>query len=279
MKPTRIILVLFLFAALVVVGLLLGRATSFVLGFALLIFLIPETILLILTIFSAVLAILFFRPARLVVTSFVSLLILQAVILIGWIGEWTAVSAFHRAIQGDSRFVINPRLENGFLFFFWVLAAFTIAVAVEQMVNQFRSTEENATTKPPFRRQFGVLALESFLLLALNSSSTSIRSSGREVDVPASVSTDGSKKIMLMPINAFIDTNGVIVVRQNALISKAIGGVGDLLTEADGGRFVWSSDQSQVYLLLNLRKQDTPVWGYDFQENKQVDPNNLRLPN
>lgn len=279
MKPKRIILVLFLFAALVTVGLLISRDASFVLAFALLLFLIPETVLLILTAFTAVLAILFFRPAKLVVTSFVLLLILQAVVLLCWIRGWTAVSAFHLAIQGGSRFVINPRLEDGLLIVFWVLAAFTIAVAVEQMVNQFRSTEGNVSARAHHKRQLGVLALESFLLLGLSSSSTNIRNSARDVNVPASVSSDGNKKIMLIPINAFIDTNGVIVVRQNALVSKAVGGVGDLLTEADGGRFVWASDQSQVYLLLNLRKQDTPVWGYDFREKKQVDPNNLVLPN
>jgi hypothetical protein len=275
----RILLVLAMFGLLVGVGLI--ESVEFAL-FAVGIFLglIPPIALLVLTAVIAGLVLKVFRHSNLVLITFLGLLISQAVVLFSWFEGWTATSAFREHAPEAGLSVIDPQLEHQIMIAFWLIAAFLLALATEHLVNSFLSSELNLSNKSSSKAQVGVLLFEAFLLLSLNSSVVNFMRLTRNVNVPASASSDGTKEIQLVPINAWIDTNGIVIARKtNSLVWKTVGEVGDSLTEADGGRFVWSRDCTKVYLLLNFhQKKDFPMLGFNFESNRQIDPKTFVAP-
>lgn len=269
----RILTVLAMFVLLVLVGRIESIAVaSFAVG--LFLSLIPSIVLLVLTGIIGSIAIKAFRHSNLMLTMFLALLISQSVILFSWFEGWTAASAFVKHSPEIGLPVIDPQLENKLMIAFWLLAAFVVALTIEHLINSFLSIEANLSSKSSHKAQIGILLFEAFLLLSLNSSNVNDRRMSRDVNVPSSVSSDGTKEIQLVPMNAWIDMNGIVIVRNpNSLVWKTVGKIGDSLTEAEGGRFVWSNDSSRVYLLLNFYKEkDFPILGYDFEANKQIDP-------
>jgi hypothetical protein len=160
---------------------------------------------------------------------------------------------------------------------FWLLAAFLFALFVEHLVDALLNNRETAG-EHFYLKRIGVFALEGILLLGMYSGIVNYKRQGHDTGVATSVSPDGKRSIQLVPMNAWIDVNGLVIVREGrSLIWSTAGELGDLLTEADGGRFVWSADNSTAFLLLNLRgKKDVPMLGYNFETNMEVNPSEYR---
>lgn len=278
MKPyIRIAVVLGLFALLV----LLGRTDTVAFGtFAVGMFLgfIPIFVLLALTLIVAALVFRLFRRNKLVFGVSIASLSLQALVLILWLGGWTAASAFEQHDNAVGRIVIDPRLEHWLMILFWLLAALVSALTIEHLINHFLSTGTAPNEKHYHKVWLGFVLLQSFLLFSIYSSMPNFRRQAYEVNVPNSSSPDAAREIQLVPMNALIDTNGIVIVRKpHALFWRTVDSVGDELTGAESGRFVWSPDSSRVYLLLNVGdRKDDPVLGYDFKEAKNVDPGEYR---
>jgi hypothetical protein len=268
----RILIVLVTFALLVVVSRVEAAAYAlFAVGFFLGI--IPTIVLLILTAAIGSLVLKVFRHSKLILWVLLALLISQALILFSWFEGWTAASAFRKYSNEVGLPVIDPQLEHQLMIAFWLLAAFVVALTIEPLINPSLSSETNLSRRSSHKAQLGVLLFEAFLLLSLNSSFVNLMRMSRDVNVPASVSPDGTKEIQLVPMSVWIDTNGIVIERKpNSLVWRTVGEIGDSLTEADGGRFAWSNDGSKVYLLLNFRQEkDFPMLGFDFEANKQIE--------
>ncbi|OLE54776.1 MAG: hypothetical protein AUG51_06630 [Acidobacteria bacterium 13_1_20CM_3_53_8] len=267
----RILTVLAIFALLVFVGRTAAAAVAFF-AIGLFLALIPVTVLFILTAFLAWLVTLFFNHSKLISTIFFVLLICQAMIQFSWFEGWTAASAFAKHSHGIGLTVIDPQLENKLMIIFWLLAALLVAFIIEHLINSFLSIETNLYNKSSQKAQVGTLLFAAFLLLSLNSNSMNDRRITRDIHIPASISPDGIREAQLVPMDAWIDTNGIVIVRKSrSLLWRTVGDVGDILTDADGGRFVWSNDSSKVYLLLNLsRAEEYPTLGFDFKTNQQI---------
>jgi hypothetical protein len=201
------------------------------------------------------------------------LLGVQELILLLWWQGWTAASAFLKHGQTVGWAVLDPYLEHVLMVCFWVLAALVTAITIEHLSSVFfdgnRSDERHFYVK-----RVAILTLEAFLLLSIHSSFVSSLKESREVNVSASTSPDGIHEIQLVPMSTFLDTNGLVIARApHQMIWRTAGEIGDLLSEARGGRFVWSSDNSKVYLLLNIHEyRDHPMLGYDFRQNANVNP-------
>jgi hypothetical protein len=160
---------------------------------------------------------------------------------------------------------------------FWLLAAFVFALLVEHLVDAFLNKRET-TGKLFYLKRMGIFALEGLLLLGMYSGIVNYKRQAPDTGVATSVSPDGKRSIQLVAMNAWIDVNGLVIVREGrSLIWSTAGELGDVLTEADGGRFVWSADNSTAFLLLNLQgKKDVPMLGYNFETNMEVNPSEYR---
>ncbi|MDX6693184.1 MAG: hypothetical protein QOF02_787 [Blastocatellia bacterium] len=236
--------------------------------------LVTPRVLLALTALLATFGVRFFHQSKLVRAMLRGLLIFQAVILLAWTECWTATSVFKKASLEPGWPVIDPQLESALMSAFWMIAAFVVALTVEHLLNFRFLLNPRSAKESSFRKQALILVCELLLLLALNSSVVNFGRFSRDVKIAASVSADGSKEARLVPLNAWIDVNGVLIARRpRSIIWRTIGAIGDSLTEADGGRFVWSNDGSKVYLLLNYyQEKDSPALGFDFETNTAIDP-------
>lgn len=267
----RIALVLLIFTALVLVGQIDAFAFGiFVVGIFLLF--VPTSILLVLSIALTAPVYRIFRDGKVLRVAFLALVALQSVILVFWLEGWTAASAFVNARRlGQS--VVAPQLEHVFMIGFWLWAALVFALLADHLIEVFLKNRET-TGKHFYKKRIGILLLEVLLLLGLHSSVVSFKRMGPDVNVASSVSSDGIKSIQLVPMNAWFDTNGLVIVREGrSPIWSTAGAIGDTLTFADSGRFVWSTDDQTVFLLLNLHGQkDVPMYGYNFRTSMEVHP-------
>jgi hypothetical protein len=238
----------------------------------------PTLVLLALTVIVAALVFRLFRRNKIVFGASIVFLSLQTLVLILWLISWTAASAFENHDVSVGQIVIDPRLEHLLMIVFWLLAAFVSALTIEHLINHFLSKRTEPKEKNYHIVRLGFVLLQSFLLLSIYSSMPNYRRQIGEVNVPNSSSPDAVREIQLVPMNALIDTNGIVIVRKpHALFWRTVGSVGDELTGAESGRFVWSPDSSRVYLLLNVGdRKDDPVLGYDFKEAKNVEPGEYR---
>lgn len=269
----RVLIVSAIFALLVFVG---RTEIAFVALFAvgMLLSIIPSIVLLILTAAAAWLVIRVFAHSKLVSSLLLALFIGQAVILFSWFEGWTAASAYMNHSREAGLPVIDPQIENRLMTIFWLSAAFVMAVLIEHLIESFRSIKTEIVGRSSRKAQMGIMLFATFLLLSLHSNVVNYCRIPRNVNIPTSLSPDGRREVQLVPINAWIDTDGIAIAREpHSLIWRTIGKVGDVLTEADRGRFVWSGDSSKVYLLLNLRgTQDYTVLGFDFKTNQPINP-------
>jgi hypothetical protein len=234
---------------------------------------IPPLLLLALTAIITHFAINVFHSCKLLRWMFLVLLISQSVILFAWMEGWTAASAFEKHSYEIGLPIIDPKLEHALMIAFWLIAALVVAIAIEHLLNSHFKVGASSFGKHAHKKQMLVLVFEMFLLMAVSSSIVNFRRMPSGVNVPSSLSSDGTKEIQLVPMNAWIDTNGLVIARRpNSLIWRTVGEIGDTLTGADSGRFVWLNDSSKVYLLLNFNEEkDRPVLGFDFETNKEID--------
>jgi hypothetical protein len=268
----RIVLVLLIFTALVLVGRIDAvHFGIFVAG----IFLnfVPTSILLVLSIAVMGAVYWIFRDGKVLRIAFPALVALQTVILVFWLEGWTAASAFVKHSRGLGRSVIDPQLEHAFMIGFWLSAALVFTLLVDHLIDIFLKNRET-TGRHFYKKKISILLLEVLLLMGLHSNRVSFMRNGRNVNVVSSVSQDGMKSIQLVPMNAWIDTNGLVIVREGrSPIWSTAGEIGDSLTMADSGRFVWSTDDQTVFLLLNLHGEiDVPMLGYSFRTSMEVNP-------
>ncbi|HEY0404914.1 MAG TPA: hypothetical protein VGC89_04260 [Pyrinomonadaceae bacterium] len=241
---------------------------------------IPAFMLLFFTALIASSAVKVFSRSRLLRASLLVLLIYQEVILFSWTEGWTVASAFDKSSSELGWPVIDPQLENALMMAFWLLAAFVFAMTIEHLLNCRFKLRMGSFDRASFRKKALILVCEALLLSSLNSGVVSFRRVSRDVRIASSVSADGAREARVVPLNAWIDTNGLVIARRpKSIIWRTIGTIGDSLTEAEGGRFVWSDDGSKVYLLLNYyQEQDFPILGFDFAANKAIDPKSYATP-
>jgi len=271
----RIALILGIFLLLVVVGRTeIVAFASFASG--LLLAFIPTLALLLATLGLGLIAVLIFRGHKLLLLPIVVLLSIQALILLLRIGGWTAASAFLKHARTIGRPILDPQLEHFLMICFWLLAALVTALLIDHVVHH--SLDRSASEKNFYRTRIGVLLFEGFLLVSMHASFEGFASASRPVNVPGSVSPNGAHEIRLVPMSAWFDTNGIVIVRKpHSPIWRQAGEIGDLLSETDGGGFVWSDDGSKVYLLLNIRDyKDFPILGYDFNRSTDIPTDTYR---
>lgn len=271
----RITLLLGIFLLLVFVGRTeMVASVSFVCG--LLLAFIPTLALLSATLGLGIVVVLIFRRHKPLLLPVVVLLSIQALILLLRIGGWTAASAFVKHSRTMGRPILDPQLETLLMIGFWLLAALVTALLIDHIVHRWLARtqrEENF-----YRTRIGVLLFEGFLLVSMHASFEGFASQSRPVNVPGSVSPNGAHEIRLVPMAAFFDTNGIVIVRTSHWpIWRQAGQIGDLLSETDSGRFAWSGDGSKVYLLLNIHDyKDFPILGYDFNQSTDIPADTYR---
>ncbi len=267
----RVLIVLVIFAVVVLIGSIDSVRVAVFYG-GMLLGLIPTVAVLIFSVLTAVLVLILFKDHKLIRWMLLALLICQGIILFAWIQGWTAASAFRNHSPSAVLPVIDPQLEEWSMILFWLFAALVIAVSIEHLIHPFLSSTSEVRTLN--KAHVSVLLFEILLLVTFNSNFVNFMRNGRDVRVSHSTSPDGNREIRLVPLNAFIDTNGIMITRKpGSPLWRTVGEIGDLLTETDGGRFVWSNDGSQVYLLVNFHdEKDLSVFGFDFRANKHLDP-------
>jgi len=271
----RITLILGVFLLLVFVGRTeMVAFASFACG--LLLAFIPTLALLLASLGLGLIAVLIFRGHKLLLTPIVVLLSIQALILLLRFGGWTAASAFVRHPRTVGRPILDPQLESLLMIGFWLLAALVTALLIDHIVHRLFARaliEENF-----YRTRIGILLFEGFLLVSMHASFEGFASQSLPVNVPGSVSPTGAHEIRLVPMAAFLDTNGIVIVRTSRWpIWRQAGEIGDLLSEIDSGQFSWSADGSRVYLLLNVHEyRDFPILGYDFNQSTNIPADTYR---
>lgn len=232
---------------------------------------IPNLILRALTLITAFLAITAFRQNKLVLVAFFVLLISQLLILFSWSQGWTAASAFQFRPSKIGLPVIDPNIERKLMIVFVLTAAGVFALIIEHLLSSVFISKPRSLKNLNISRTC-ILLLEIFLFVSLFSSIVIYRQMFVVRNIPPSVSPSGSKEIKLVPMNCWIDVNGIVITRTpKSIFWKTTGQVGDILSEAESGRFVWSNDESRVYLLLNLDGKEFPAFGFDFKANEQID--------
>lgn len=267
----RIALVLVAFTVLALLGstqpiqigaFLLGILPSF----------IPSSILLVLTAALTWLGLKILGPNKLLLIAFVALLSFQSAILFCWVEAWTATSAYYDRSVKSGSLVIDPAFEDVAMVAFWLLAAFVAALIIEQL---FRHAIVNFPGKHLPKRSVALVVLgEGLALLSLYSNHINHDRMPGKVIAQHSSSSNGKRQIQLIPVDRWLDTNGLIIAKEaDALMWRRIGKIGDILTEADAAWFQWSEDGTKVCLKLNVSQyKGYAVWAYDLQMGQTINP-------
>lgn len=266
----RIIVTAVIAVGLILVGPALSRIffpILFLLG------LFPNYVLLLLTLLLAPLAILAFRPSRVVSVGLTALFAAQAGIITLWLLGWTGASFYWNHSTRVGAIVLDPSIESYLMTGFWILVAIVLALGVEGIIDSFLASQSLFET-----RHLGLVALlicEVFLLSLMRFGRIGFVGSSERAAV-SSRSPSGNREIRLLPMQSFMDTNGIVIQReQRSIVWRSVGQIGDLLTESSEERFIWS-DESRVFLLSKIHGTEYPVIGFDFSTRKNIDPKDWR---
>lgn len=232
--------------------------------------LIPGYVLVVLTAIAAAILMRAFRESKFVLTALLILFVIQEVVLIVWMQGWTAESYYAGYMLSLGSPIIDPDLEQRLMRAFWIVAAVILSITIESLINSFLSSQPTFTKYSPRLLVLLLLCEATLLVLVQFSSTNSWRVTWRPQ--VSSLSPSGTREARLIPMNAFIDMNGLVIAREpGARVWRTIGRVGDILTESRNVRFDWSDRDSKVFLLLDTRGREYPVLGFDFRTNQEID--------
>lgn len=268
---TRIAVLVVISSLLILVATFVANAVRpvfFLLG------LIPGHVLVVLTAIAAAVLIRAFRESKLVLTALLILFVIQEAVLIVWMQGWTAESYFAGHMRSLGSPILDPHLEQRLMLLFWIAAAVILSITIESLINSFLSIHPTFT-KYSARLLVLLLLFEATLLVLVQFSSTNGRRVTWRPQV-SSLSPTGAREARLVPMDAFIDVNGLVIAREpGAWVWRTVGRIGDILTESQDVRFEWSERDSKLFLLLDVRGREYPVIGFDFAANRQIEPDQV----
>jgi len=190
----------------------------------------------------------------------------QLVVLFGWVTGKTAAASFMRYAVDHTDRVIDPAIESVLMNLFWGGAiVLTLIICL--------CTYRKYITPP--RKGIGIrtaiIIAEIMLLVAMKANLTNFR---RMPDDPLNVrsrSPDQRNEIILVPMNCWIDRNGLILTRHSQEFWwTPVADLGDILTEIDRAWFEWEQNSRRVRLMANGVSSNEQVKLFEYSpENSQ----------
>jgi hypothetical protein len=240
---------------------------------------LPVPVVLGITIGAAALAVLALWRRPLFLPPILAFLLFQSGILLLWLAGATAGAYFNTWPPPSDATVLDPDIENDLMGGFAIAAPIAAVVAIVSAIWPGRKAAGEGHRTVP-RRWLRVLVTVAigFSSLATWANLNNYRRMSGTGGVPTSVSPDGSREVRLVPMNCWIDVNGVVLARRpGEWWYKPLGCVGDELSQSGGGQFEWLADSTGVQLWLEVHWSNAPpeqwcVLAYDFRAGRQMEP-------
>ncbi len=188
--------------------------------------------------------------------------VVEIVVLLAWLMPITAAAVFNQYPLDLNAKVFPPSVENLVMPFVWVGILVSIAVAAWRGFVVKRQSRGRTSVLHVAIWTVAQLVLLSAVWCNLNN----FRRMPRDPFNVESVSPNGMWTARLVPMNCWIDRNGLVIVRHRGTFWwRPVADLGDILTECNQVRFEWKTDSSGFVLLGHhpTRNEDLRLLDYD----------------
>ena len=189
---------------------------------------------------------------------------LELAVLVVWSTGTTAAGAFQYGGFDVNRLVLPPELETTLMRVFWAGLCVPAAGLVIAWAWRLAKADRFPGSLKGLRARAPAIVLLAFTALCIRANHLNLmRMHG---SLGRSMSPDGRTEVSLVPINCFVDTNGLLIYRKTgAFWWRTAATIGDQLTLSPRAQFQWPS-ASEVVVIVGDEASAT----IDFSSGRAV---------